>query len=154
MRIVTGLASVFMLLPFVADEARAAQEDGAKLTRRPAIQRLLVENRNNDSVIVLLSRPSTHAPFRHASRLKPGASETLSIPNQPWLLVRVLTDDDVRRAARETEARRSGSDGKRNNGLGLALALAGNRKNRDSDDRRENKSDDPHESEQDRKSVV
>ena len=148
MRIVTGLASVFMLLPFAADEARAAQEDGAKLTRRPAIQRVLVENRNNDSVIVLLSRPSTHAPFRHASRLKPGASETLSIPNQPWLLVRVLTDDDVRRAAGETEARRSGGDGKRSNGLGLALALAGGGKKQDRNDREQHKSDDPHESQQ------
>ena len=138
MRIATGLTAVFL---FAAVDCAAAPAAGAPpLVRRSAIQRIQVENRNNDSVIVVLSRASDRSPFRYASRLKPGATELVEIPNQPWLLARVLTDDAVRRAAGETEARRQGnSDGKRNTGLGLALALAGNRKN---DQRRDDDRDD------------
>lgn len=152
MRIATGLASVFLLLAAAADETRAAQDgNGAKLARRAAIQRVLLENHNNDSVIVVLSRPSDHAPYRHASRLKPGAREMVEIANQPWLLARVLADDDVRRAAGETDARRNEGKKSGNAGLGLALALAGNRKGgerKDHDDQDKHESDDPHESEQ------
>lgn len=137
MRIAAVLVASIGFSPLATALGQDSSAD-TPLVRRPAIQRLLVENRNNDSVIVLLSRDSTRAPYRRALRLKPGASLAFDIPNQPWLLARVLTDDAVRRAAGETESRRQGnSDGKRNSGLGLALALAGNRKNeerRDHDD--------------------
>lgn len=144
MRIATGFTAVFLLA--AADSAAATVDHDLPLVRRPAIQHLRVENRNNDSVIVVLSRDSARTPYRRALRLKPGASLAFDVPNQPWLLARVLTDDAVRRAAGETEARRQGNDhGKRNTGLGLALALAGNRKD---DQRRGDEHGDDHDNEQ------
>lgn len=124
----------------------------------PVIREVEVENLGRDDVIVVLSRHSAEAPFLHASRLAPGASERVAVPGLPDLLADVLRRAEVKRAQLE-EQRREGKDqdksGKRKRqALGLALALAQRNRNDDDDNDRDQRDEEsqrgePREAEQD-----
>ena len=67
----------------------------------PVIRAVEIENLGEDDVIVVLSRHSANAPFLHASRLAPGASERVPVPGLPELFADVLRLAEVKRAEKE-----------------------------------------------------
>lgn len=79
--------------------------------RRPAIQEITIDNRGDDAVIVVFSRPSERTPFHHASRLQPGGRAVVPVPNLPSLRASVLRRNEVKRAARnDGQQRKQGDD--------------------------------------------
>lgn len=131
--LICAIAASGCLSSAIAAQGAADAAATADTGTHAVIRQLHIRNVGKDASIVLLTHGDENAPWRHASKLKAGASETVAVPELPWLLVRVLRRDEVRAAAGHGS---EGSDGRDRKLLGLALAVASQR-NRDDDMRQE-----------------
>ena len=133
--LIVALAASSCLPVALAAQAAPDSIAAADTGKRAVLRQLRIRNVGQDASIVLLTHDDKLTPWRHASKLKPGASETIAVPDLAWLLVRVLGRDEVRAAA----GHGSGKGGRNLQALGLALAVASQRDGNDND-RHENQS--------------
>lgn len=124
MRIVVGVLATSLLL--LLSGSASAQAVAAPPALRPAIQRLLIDNRGEDAAIVLLARPSEKTPFYQANKLRPGAQLVVDVPNLPSVQVGVLRRDEVRRLVRALSGDNK-KDGDKKDGPHITLGLGGDR---------------------------
>lgn len=68
-------------------------------TLKPAIRQVLIRNRGQDAVIVVLSRRFGARPFYHAEQLVPGGRAIVDVPQLPSVLAGIVRRDELVRAA-------------------------------------------------------